>query len=139
MLQQYMLLRAPDPVIRWSAHQLPAGGSSSQRPQCVCTQRCTSPALIPAPGAQIYDESSSGVPRLKASQCFTKYKWRPLEAAAAAGGPAIVATQVVSDYLTPYDGEQLYIQAMNKPVATYLYRMAFRQAAGPVAAEAGQQ
>jgi hypothetical protein len=33
-------------------------------------------------------------PRVKASQCFTKYKWRDEAAAEAAGGPAIVATQV---------------------------------------------
>jgi hypothetical protein len=37
--------------------------------------------------------------------------------------------QVVSDYLTPYDGEQLYLRTMNKPVALYTYRMAFRRAA----------
>ena len=40
------------------------------------------------------------------AQCFTKYKWR--DEAAAAGGPAIVATQVVSDFLTAYD--DLYMQ-----------------------------
>lgn len=33
-------------------------------------------------------------PRVKASQCFTKYKFRDEKAAEAAGGPAIVATQV---------------------------------------------
>jgi hypothetical protein len=36
--------------------------------------------------------------------------------------------QVVSDYLTPYDGEQLYLRTMNQPVALYTYRMAFRRA-----------
>lgn len=35
--------------------------------------------------------------------------------------------QVVSDYLTPYDGEQRYLAAMNKPVTTYTYKMAFRR------------
>jgi hypothetical protein len=31
---------------------------------------------------------------VKASQCFTKYKWRDDAAAAREGGPQIVATQV---------------------------------------------
>ncbi|KXZ49476.1 hypothetical protein GPECTOR_21g702 [Gonium pectorale] len=66
-------------------------------------------------------------PRVKASQCFTKYKWRSEQAALRDQGPAIVATQVVSDYLTPYDGEQQYLMAMNKPYAQYTYRMAFRR------------
>lgn len=33
--------------------------------------------------------------------------------------------QVVSDYLTPYDGEAAYLSAQNRPVAVYTYRMAF--------------
>ena len=33
-------------------------------------------------------------PRIKASQCFTKYKWRDLDAAKRQSGPQIVATQV---------------------------------------------
>jgi hypothetical protein len=36
----------------------------------------------------------------------------------------VVATQVVSDYLTPYDGDQTYLRAGNRPVATYTYRLA---------------
>ena len=63
---------------------------------------------------------------MKASQCFTKYKWRTSEEAATDGGPQIVATQVVSDYLTPYDGEMLMMQAKDKPVVVYTYRMTFR-------------
>ncbi|GAX77373.1 hypothetical protein CEUSTIGMA_g4819.t1 [Chlamydomonas eustigma] len=77
---------------------------------------------------QIYEgEDSIGESsRLKASQCFTKYKWRSKEAVVAAGGgPTIVATQVVSDFLTPFDDEILYLKAMNRPVATYTYKMAF--------------
>ena len=35
-------------------------------------------------------------PRVKASQCFTKYKWRDLDAAKRQSGPQIVATQVRS-------------------------------------------
>lgn len=33
--------------------------------------------------------------------------------------------QVVSDFLTPFDGDVLYMQAMNKPIVMYTYRMAF--------------
>ena len=35
-------------------------------------------------------------PRVKASQCFTKYKWRDLDAAKRQSGPQIVATQVLT-------------------------------------------
>jgi len=72
---------------------------------------------------QAFDTSESASDKVKASQCFTKYKWRGRESAA--GGPVIVATQVVSDYLTPYNGEEKMIQAMNKPVVIYIYKMAF--------------
>lgn len=37
----------------------------------------------------------------------------------------ITHVQVVSDYLTPYDGEAAYLSAQNRPVAVYTYRMAF--------------
>jgi hypothetical protein len=38
-----------------------------------------------------------------------------------------VATQVVSDFLTPFDagGSSAYLSAANKPVVQYRYRMAF--------------
>ncbi len=44
---------------------------------------------------------------------------------------------MVSDYLTPYDGEMLMMRAQNNPVTVYTYRMAFRRStapAGPTAA-----
>ena len=111
------------------------------------------------------------------AQCFTKYKWR--DEAAAAGGPAIVATQVVSDFLTVYDDLYMQVsgftlivfsqndtrwhlycrfcfpstvqyclqyqyrymptcmaypgclQAMNKPVTMYTYKMAFTRPRKP--------
>ena len=66
--------------------------------------------------------------QVKASQCFTKYKWRSPEQAAQTGGPLIVATQVVSDYLTPYDGEGMMLRAQNRPVVVYTYTMTFRRA-----------
>ena len=68
----------------------------------------------------------TGAPRVKASQCFTKYLWRDEGSkAVSGGGPAIVATQVVSDYLTPFDGEMEFMKAGNKPVVIYTYKMAF--------------
>lgn len=65
--------------------------------------------------------------QVKASQCFTKYKWRTQTEAAKSGGPEIVATQVVSDYLTPYDGEAMMLRANSKPVVVYTYNMSFRR------------
>lgn len=82
---------------------------------------------------QIFDNPTNGTPRVKASQCFTKYIYRSEEAAAADDGQAIVATQVVSDYLTPYDGEELYFKAMNKPVVQYTYTIFFERAKAAVA------
>lgn len=43
--------------------------------------------------AQVFDDGVSPA-RIKANQCYTKYKWRDAEAASQAGGPEIVATQV---------------------------------------------
>jgi hypothetical protein len=39
--------------------------------------------------------------------------------------PCIVATQVVSDFLTPNDDGLQYAQAMGKPVTIMTYKMAF--------------
>jgi hypothetical protein len=74
---------------------------------------------------QIFSDDLGSPPRIKASQCFTKYKFRD-----EVGGPddvSIVASQVVADFLTPYDNEMLYAQAMNKPVVKYFYRINFRR------------
>ena len=65
------------------------------------------------------------VVQVQASQCYTKYKFRSQEAADRQAGPAIVATQVISDYLTAYDGELLSIRAQNRPVVVYTYSMFF--------------
>ena len=35
--------------------------------------------------------------------------------------------QVVSDYLTAYDGELALLQANNRPVTVFTYRMLFRR------------
>lgn len=71
----------------------------------------------------VYEDGGSGAPRVKASQCFTKYKFRG--GSLPAGSPSIVASQRVSDYLTPMDGEAAFLAAANKPYAVYAYRMAF--------------
>lgn len=62
---------------------------------------------------------------MKASQCYTKFKFRDESAAEAAGGPAIVATQVVNAFLTPFDGDASYMTARDNPITTYTYKMAF--------------
>ncbi len=57
------------------------------------------------------------------------------EAARASKGglaPQIVATQVVSDYLTSYDDNVLLLEAQGRPFAIYKYRMAFRRASTAV-------
>ena len=66
--------------------------------------------------------------RVKASQCFTKYKYRSREQAGSR--PQIVATQVVSDFLTSMDDQGAYMKTMNKPVVIYTYRMAFTRDSG---------
>jgi hypothetical protein len=63
-------------------------------PAARCCSQAPTDAHPPLRPAQIFDESSSSAPRIKASQCFTKYKWRSEAAATQDGGPAIVATQV---------------------------------------------
>lgn len=72
--------------------------------------------------------------QVKASQCFTKYRFRSLQEAAQTGGAQIVATQVISDYLTPYDGEGMMLKAKNRPIAIYTYAMSFRQTNKPYSA-----
>eukprot|EP00891_Asterochloris_glomerata_P007064 jgi/Astpho2/7064/e_gw1.00107.157.1_t len=75
---------------------------------------------------QVFQQGGKPEPKVKASQCFTKYKFR--SDVQAAGGAAIVATQVISDYLTAYDGEMLLMRSQNKPVVIYTYRMQFSKA-----------
>ena len=78
---------------------------------------------------QIFSDDIGTPARLKASQCFTKYKYRD-EGIGGGGGAVgdevlIVASQTVADFLTPFDNEALYAQAVNQPVAKYFYRIAF--------------
>lgn len=74
---------------------------------------------------QVFSSPNNNIPRLTASQCFTKYKWRSEEVASKDGGSVIVATQVVSNYLTVADGEQRMIEAMGSPISILTYRLAF--------------
>ncbi|KAL4439759.1 hypothetical protein ABPG75_002760 [Micractinium tetrahymenae] len=87
--------------------------------------------LITSPQAQ--------QPKVKASQCYTKYHWRSAEAAAGGGGGGVqvVATQVVSDYLTAYDTAAAMMEAKGRPVVVYTYRMAFRRPAAAAGGAAG--
>jgi hypothetical protein len=106
--------------------QLPSGGSVQTR----VTRR-----LQETPGTQRLDTSEflrqtfsaeRGMEsRVKASQCFTKYKWRDAEEAAGGGGVQIVATQVVSEFLTSFDDNALFMRSMGKPVVVYTYKMSF--------------
>eukprot|EP00747_Dinoflagellata_sp_TGD_P166504 gnl/TRDRNA2_/TRDRNA2_189384_c0_seq1.p1 gnl/TRDRNA2_/TRDRNA2_189384_c0~~gnl/TRDRNA2_/TRDRNA2_189384_c0_seq1.p1 ORF type:complete len:369 (-),score=49.32 gnl/TRDRNA2_/TRDRNA2_189384_c0_seq1:138-1244(-) len=77
----------------------------------------------------VFDASkSAGVeqtPSVKEQRVFTKYKFRPIEAAG--DGPVIVASQTVYDYLTSFDDK--YIGSQGKPVTEYVYRMQMYPAA----------
>lgn len=67
------------------------------------------------------------VPKVKASQAFTKYHWRSADQAGL-GGPEIVATQVVSEYLPMPTMDGNRFDSMT-PVTMYTYKMAFTRAA----------
>ena len=77
-----------------------------------------------------------GVPRVKGSQVFSKWRWRAQEGEEEEGGessnssnsskqPTVVATQVVSEFLSVEAGmERAYLESAGKPVAVYTYRVA---------------
>lgn len=67
-------------------------------------------------------ENGGGVPRVKASQVFSKWRWR---AEGESEGPTVVATQVVSEFLSvEAGGERAYLESAGRPVAVYTYRLA---------------
>jgi hypothetical protein len=74
--------------------------------------------------------SGGGVPRVKGSQVFSKWRWRALDAEEGKAGqqqqqPTVVATQVVSEFLSvEAGGERAYLESAGKPVAVYTYRLA---------------
>ena len=72
-------------------------------------------------------------PRVTASQCFSKWHWREVADAVGADvegapGPTIIATQVVSSFLTPDDPGGITPASLaaggGRPVAVYTYRLA---------------
>ena len=73
------------------------GPPAGKRAQPAALQACARlGAVQPVEGlahAQVYAAPSRREPRVKASQCFTKYKWRDTAAALRETGPQIVATQ----------------------------------------------
>lgn len=91
----------------------------------------------------VFEAPGDGAPerrtRVKKNRCLTKYKWRTEEEAAAAAArrgvsmeeePRIVATQVVSTFLTPFDdlstAARTAAAAKEDAVVVYTYKMAFR-------------
>ena len=71
-----------------------AGGSSA----CSATRPPPPPRLPPPlsspPSPRLPPPITHSLSQVKASQCFTKWTWRPAERAAAEGGAEIIATQV---------------------------------------------
>lgn len=78
----------------------------------------------------VFDEAGAQQgARVTGNRCFTKYKWRSFEEARKSNGPVIVATQVVSQYLTGEEGQEMdTLRTMGKPIITYTYKMAFSRA-----------
>lgn len=74
---------------------------------------------------QLIERMDTTKPTVKASRCFTKYLWREEDIE---GQPQIVATQVVSDYITPEDNPRMAIEAAGKPSVVYTYKLAFTRA-----------
>jgi hypothetical protein len=68
----------------------------------------------------VFESGVPGVqPKVKSERTFTKWKFRPIEEAGE--GPAIVATQVVYDYLTAFDDK--FIKSEGKAVTEFTYSL----------------
>ena len=74
---------------------------------------------------QLFDDPGLQRVRVKASRAYTKYRWRPVSDPDDKK-PLIVATQIVTDYRSPYDENQ-DISTFGKPVQVYKYRLSFRR------------
>jgi len=74
---------------------------------------------------QVFESADDRAPRVKASRCLTKYKWRTT--VESQGGPSIVATQVVSDFPTSFEGAEVVLQAQGRPEIVYTYKMTFQK------------
>ena len=79
---------------------------------------------------QVIDREGVPDPKVKASRLLTKWKFRE---EAPEGEPLIVATQVMSDYLTSYDGEKKLLDSQGKPVSVWTYKMSFSPLRGAAA------
>ncbi|WPT10545.1 hypothetical protein PSENEW3n2_00001717 [Picochlorum sp. SENEW3] len=75
---------------------------------------------------QLVDSAQMQNVRLKASRAYTKWRWREADGPAD-NVPTIVATQVISDFLSPYDQKATILQSLGKPVTIYTYRMSFKK------------
>lgn len=80
---------------------------------------------------QVFPQGDGRPPRIKASRCLTKYKWRSEEAAR--GGPVIVGTQIVSDFVTDFDNgisaDRVMDVIKGTPAVVYTYRIALQRPA----------
>lgn len=75
---------------------------------------------------QLVDSAQLQNVRLKASRAYTKWRWRETDGPAD-NVPTIVATQVISDFLSPYDQKATILQSLGKPVTIYTYRMSLKK------------
>ena len=64
-----------------------------------------------------------------ASRLLTKWKWRDQ---APEGQPLIVATQILTDFVVPAEGDEaLLLRSQGKPSAVWTYKLAFFPPAAP--------
>jgi len=72
---------------------------------------------------QVADVPGRNTPAVKASRLLTKWKWRDR---APEAQPLIVATQVLTDFVVPAEGdEELLLRSQGRPVAVWTYKLAF--------------
>eukprot|EP00890_Picochlorum_soloecismus_P006457 jgi/Picsp_1/6812/NSC_04151-R1_protein len=75
---------------------------------------------------QLFDDPKSQEVRLKYSQTYMKYRWRQASDPEDKK-PLIVATQVISDYLSPYDKKAADLASLGRPITLYHYQLSFRK------------
>lgn len=79
---------------------------------------------------QVFPQGEGRPPKVKASRCLSKYKWRSEKEAK--GGPIIVGTQIVTDLMTAFDSIDSgliasVIEGNDRPAVVYTYRLAFQR------------
>ena len=78
---------------------------------------------------QVADVPGRNTPAVKASRLLTKWKWRDQ---APEGQPLIVATQILTDFVVPAEGDEaLLLRSQGKPSAVWTYKLAFFPPAAP--------